>query len=134
MGKPVILDQTLLPRFSQQVLHWMKTCYDATFIATLFVRKYLRPHVGVPCDLGSATINCFLFHMDFIFKKVGMRRLHTILDIFSFFNGMEFDLFWMRSFSFWSCNISLGVARPLAWKQSLLSFYKFCQKHCFLSI
>ena len=28
------------------------------------------------------------------------------------------NLFWMRSLSFWSCSISLGVARPLECKQS----------------
>ena len=83
MGKPVILDQTFLPRFSQQVLHWMSIALDedgicqTTLIIIFFVKRFfvkiffvkiffvksffviiffvnLRPHVGVPRDLVSA--------------------------------------------------------------------------------
>ena len=55
MGKPVIMDQAIFPRFFQQVLHCIGWDGIACF-TKFFVQRHLCPHVGVPRDLVPATI------------------------------------------------------------------------------
>ena len=80
------------------------------YLVESFVSKNLSdlcPHVWIPADLMPRNIKL----LDLLYFAFCEAFLYV--HFYTSYLKSDFYLFWMRSLSFWSCNISLGVARPL---------------------